>query len=167
MRCGGFVCIDPVTHASAFPYRRSLDEGLGRCTGMFCVDADISPCDSEDATPGSARGCVCGCVHALPGVAAGRTLVHPNGGCFIAVRGWTPHRARTAPSERCFVAGRGWVPCRARARPSGRGLFRTRQGLGSLQDTHTSIPTAAGWLWVAAGTGGQASWARFGAPHRS
>ena len=28
-----FACVDPVTDASGFPYRLSLDRGLGRCTG--------------------------------------------------------------------------------------------------------------------------------------
>ena len=54
------MCVVPVTDASGFPYRPSFDGGLGRCTGAVCscVDADTSPCGSEDATPGS-RACVC------------------------------------------------------------------------------------------------------------
>ena len=33
MRCGGFDCVDTVTHASGFPYRPSLAGGVGGCTG--------------------------------------------------------------------------------------------------------------------------------------
>ena len=33
VRCGGFACVDPVTDASGFSYRASLDEGLSRTTG--------------------------------------------------------------------------------------------------------------------------------------
>ena len=32
VRCGVFVCVDPVTHASGFPYRPSFDGKLGLCT---------------------------------------------------------------------------------------------------------------------------------------
>ena len=54
------------------------------------------------------------------GVAAGRSLVHPDGGCFVAVRGWVPsERALVHPDSGCSVAGRGLIRCRPRTRLSG------------------------------------------------
>ena len=50
--------------------RLSTGDSAG-APGLFRVDADTSPSGSEDATPGSACVCVCGCVLARPGVAAG------------------------------------------------------------------------------------------------
>ena len=37
VRCGGLVCVDPVTDASGFPYHLSFDGGVGRCTrAVWC-----------------------------------------------------------------------------------------------------------------------------------
>ena len=84
----------------------------------------------------------------MRGVAAGRSLVHSDGGLFVACTSWVPsRRALVHPGGGCFVAGRGWLPPRARTRPSGRRLFRSRRGLGSLPGAHTCGCTAAGVAW--------------------
>ena len=49
--------VDPVTDASGSPYPPWFDEGLAGAPGLFNVDADTSPCGSEDTMPGS-RACV-------------------------------------------------------------------------------------------------------------
>ena len=54
-----FASVHPVTDASGFVYCSSLARVLGRCTGLFCVDADTSLCGSEDAIARSMRVCVC------------------------------------------------------------------------------------------------------------
>ena len=66
--------------------------------------------------------CALGCAWcvAVPGVAAGRSLVHP--AAAVHSRQWLGTlRARTRPSgRRLFVAGRGWVPSgRALVHPDG------------------------------------------------
>ena len=60
------------------------------------------------------------CCVAVRGVAAGRSLVHPDGG-YRSWQGLGTLRAHTRPSgRRLFVAGRGWVPSgRALVRPDG------------------------------------------------
>ena len=60
------------------------------------------------------------CCVALRGVAAGRSLVHPDGG-YRSRQGLGTLRAHTRPSgRRLFVAGRGWVPSgRALVHPDG------------------------------------------------
>ena len=96
----------PVSHTV-----RSLTRDLAGAPGLFGVDANTSPCGSDNATPGSACLSVCGCVLACRGVAAGGALVHLDSGSF--------------------VAGRGWVRCRARTRPSGRQLLRSQRSRSS------------------------------------
>ena len=144
------VVLRVLTRSLTRPVSRTVRLSTGDSAGapwLFPVDADTSPCRSEGATAGSPRVFVCDCVLARPGVAAGRAHVHPDGSCF--------------------VAGRGWVCCRARTPPSERRLFHSRKERGSVPGTHTSIRTAAGRLWVVAGLGRPASWARSGAPHHS
>ena len=69
------------------------------------------------------------CCVAVRGVAAGRSLVHPDGG-YRSRQGLGTLRAHTRPSgRRLFVAGRGWVP-------SGRALVHP-------DGTHTAQSTAA------------------------
>ena len=60
------------------------------------------------------------CCVAVRGVAAGRSLVHPDGG-YRSRQGLGTLRAHTCPSgRRLFVAGRGWVPSgRAHVHPDG------------------------------------------------
>ena len=60
------------------------------------------------------------CCVAVRGVAAGRSLVHPDGG-YCSRQGLGTLRAHTRPSgRRLFVAGRGWVPSgRALVHPDG------------------------------------------------
>ena len=60
------------------------------------------------------------CCVAVRGVAAGRSLVHPDGG-YRSRQGLGTLRAHTRPSgRRLFVAGRGWVPSgRALVHPDG------------------------------------------------
>ena len=60
------------------------------------------------------------CCVAVAGVAAGRSLVHPDGG-YRSRQGLGTLRAHTRPSgRRLFVAGRGWVPSgRALVHPDG------------------------------------------------
>ena len=94
-------------------------------------------------SPVGSLGVLCWGLH-VRGVAAGRTLVHPDGGfsqpagagfaagralvqsgrwLFIAGRRWVPsERALVDPDGGCSVAGRGGVRCRARTCPSGRRL---------------------------------------------
>ena len=65
--------------------------------------------------------CACSvCCVAVRDVAAGRSLVHPDGG-YRSRQGLGTLRARTRPSgRRLFVAGRGWVPSgRALVHPDG------------------------------------------------
>ena len=60
------------------------------------------------------------CCVAVQGVAAGRSLIHPDGG-YRSRQGLGTLRAHTRPSgRRLFVAGRGWVPSgRALVHPDG------------------------------------------------
>ena len=60
------------------------------------------------------------CCVAVRGVAAGRSLVHPDGG-YRSRQGLSTLRAHTRPSgRRLFIAGRGWVPSgRALVHPDG------------------------------------------------
>ena len=61
--------------------------------------------------PAPVHRCACSvCCVAVRGVAAGRSLVHPDGG-YRSRQGLGTLRAHTRPSgRRLFVAGRGWVP---------------------------------------------------------
>ena len=53
VRCGGWRVWTPsLTRPSSRTVRRSTGDSVG-APGLFCVDADTSPCGSEDATPGS------------------------------------------------------------------------------------------------------------------
>ena len=83
--------MDPVTDASGFPYRPSFDEDSAGAPGLFRVDADTSPCGSEDATPGS-RACV-------------RVLVRPGRGGRAGLLGafWCPSPFPLAALSFCFA----------------------------------------------------------------
>ena len=60
------ACVDPVTDASSFPCRPSFDGESVGAPGLFRLDADTAPLESEeDATPGS-----CACAR-VPGFFAG------------------------------------------------------------------------------------------------
>ena len=57
MRCGGLrVWTRSLTRPASCTVRRLTGDSAG-APGLFCVDADTSPCGSEDATPWS-RACV-------------------------------------------------------------------------------------------------------------
>ena len=111
---------------------------LARCAvlGVRCP----GPLDS--CSPVCSLRVLC-CWLRVRGVAAGRTLAHPDDtvrsrqglgslpGAHSSIQtaavrsrqGLGTLRARTRPSGRwLFVVGRGWVPCQARTRPSGRQL---------------------------------------------
>ena len=83
------------------------------------------------------------CCVAVWGAAAGRSLVHPDGG-YRSRQGLGTLRAHTRPSgRRLFVAGRGWVPSgRALVHPDGGCSLPA--GVGYPPGAHSSIRTAAG-----------------------
>ena len=83
------------------------------------------------------------CCVAVWGAAAGRSLVHPDGG-YRSRLGLGTLRAHTRPSgRRLFVAGRGWVPSgRALVHPDGGCSLPA--GVGYPPGAHSSIRTAAG-----------------------
>ena len=83
------------------------------------------------------------CCVAVWGAAAGRSLVHPDGG-YRSRQGLGTLRAHTRPSGwRLFVAGRGWVPSgRALVPPDGGCSLPA--GVGYPPGAHSSIRTAAG-----------------------
>ena len=83
------------------------------------------------------------CCVAVWGAAAGRSLVHPDGG-YRSRQGLGTLRAHTRPSgRRLFVAGRGWVPSgRALVHPDGGCSLPA--GFGYPPGAHSSIRTAAG-----------------------
>ena len=75
LRCLAFV--DPVTDASGFPYRPSLDGGLGRCTGAVSCGRRHRPFRVGGRHARVPRVCACACP-AWPGRAGrppGRVLV--------------------------------------------------------------------------------------------
>ena len=59
VRCGGLVCVDPVTDASGFPYRLSFDGGLGRCTGAVLCGRRHRPFRVGGRHARVPRVCVC------------------------------------------------------------------------------------------------------------
>ena len=83
------------------------------------------------------------CCVAVWGAAAGRSLVHPDGG-YRSRQGLGTLQAHTRPSgRRLFVAGRGWVPSgRALVHPDGGCSLPA--GVGYPPGAHSSIRTAAG-----------------------
>ena len=83
------------------------------------------------------------CCVVVWGAAAGRSLVHPDGG-YRSRQGLGTLRAHTCPSgRRLFVAGRGWVPSgRALVHPDGGCSLPA--GVGYPPGAHSSIRTAAG-----------------------
>ena len=105
-----------------------------RCV-VLCVRRPGPPGSCSPVCPLGVLFCVCGvlgllapvhrcarsvCCVAVRGVAAGRSLVHPDGG-YRSRQGLGTLRAHTRPSgRRLFVAGRGWVPSgRALVHPDG------------------------------------------------
>ena len=80
-------------------------------------------------------------------VAAGRSLVHPDGGYSYPAGAGYPPGAHTSVRTAAVRSRQGLGTLRAHTRPSGRRLFRSRQGLGSLPGAHTSVRTAAGVDW--------------------
>ena len=71
------ACVDPVTEASGFPDCPSFDGGLGRCTGVFRVDADTPPLRVGGRHARVPCVCACAC-SSWPGRAGrppGRVLV--------------------------------------------------------------------------------------------
>ena len=62
MRCGGWrVWTRSLTRPVSLTVRRSTGD-LAGAPGLFPVDADTSPCGSEDGTPDPVRVCVCSSV---------------------------------------------------------------------------------------------------------
>ena len=61
VRCGGLVCVDPVTDASGFPYRQSFDGGLGRCTGAVSCGRRHLPFRVGGRHARVPRVCACAC----------------------------------------------------------------------------------------------------------
>ena len=54
-----FVCVDPVTDASGFPFRPSFDGGLGGCTGAVCCGRQHRPLWVGGRHARVPRVCVC------------------------------------------------------------------------------------------------------------
>ena len=106
------------------------------------------------------------CCVAVRGVAAGRSLVHPDGG-YRSRQGLGTLRSHTRPSgRRLFVAGRDWYPPGAHSSIR-TAAVRSRQGLGTLRarTRPSGRRLACVCLLFVAESGGPASRARCGAPH--
>ena len=132
-RCARSVCCVACAVSSA---SRLLFTGApARCV-VLRVRCPGPPGSCSPVCPLGVLCCVCGvlglpapvhrcarsvCCVAVRGVAAGRSLVHPDGS-FRSRQGLGTLRAHTRPSgRRLFVAGRGWVP-------SGRALIHLDGG---------------------------------------
>ena len=94
---------------------------LGSCSPVYslrvfcCV---VCPVSWATCLPFSRVRAGCG-VLPVPGVAAGRAHVHPDGGYFVACRVCVPSgRAHVNPDGGYSVASRGCVCCRVRTHPS-------------------------------------------------
>ena len=131
-RCARSVCC--VACAVSWASRLLFTGVPARCV-VLGVRCPGPPGSCSPVRPLGVLCCVCGvlgvpapvhrcarsvCCVAVRGVAAGRSLVHPDGG-YRSRQGLGTLRARTRPSgRRLFVAGRGWVPSgRALVHPDG------------------------------------------------
>ena len=115
-------------------------------TGALARCAVLCPGPLGSCSPLCSLGVLC-CGLCVRGVAAGHSLVTPDG-CYLwpAGAGYPPggHSSVRTVAVR---SRQGLGTLRAHTRPSGRRLFRSWQGLGSLQGAHTSGRTAAGVAW--------------------
>ena len=131
-RCARSVCC--VACAVSWASRLLFTGVPARCV-VLRVRCPGPPGSCSPVRPLGVLCCVCGvlglpasvhrcarsvCSVAVRGVAAGRSLVHPDGG-YRSRQGLGTLRAHTRPSgRRLFVAGRGWVPSgRALVHPDG------------------------------------------------
>ena len=131
-RCACSVCC--VACAVSWASRLLFTGVPARCV-VLRVRCPGPPYSCSPVRPLGVLCCVCGvlglpapvhrcarsvCCVAVRGVAAGRSLVHPDGG-YRSRQGLGTLRAHTRPSgRRLFVAGRGWVPSgRALVHPDG------------------------------------------------
>ena len=154
-RCARSVCC--VACAASWASRLLFTGVPARCV-VLRVRRPGPPGSCSPACPLGVLCCVCGvlglpapvhrcarsvCCVAVWGAAAGRSLVHPDGG-YRSRQGLGTLRAHTRPSgRRLFVAGRGWVPSgRALVHPDG-GCSLPAGG-GYPPGAHSSIRTAAG-----------------------
>ena len=130
--CARSVCC--FACAASWASRLLFTGAPARCV-VLCVRRPGPPGSCSPVCPLGVLFCVCGvlgllapvhrcarsvCCVAVRGVAAGRSLVHPDGG-YRSRQGLCTLRAHTRPSgRRLFVAGRGWVPSgRALVHPDG------------------------------------------------
>ena len=151
----GVVCC--VACAASWASRLLFTGVPARCV-VLRVRRPGPPGSCSPACPLGVLCCVCGvlglpapvhrcarsvCCVAVWGAAAGRSLVHPDGG-YRSRQGLGTLRAHTRPSgRRLFVAGRGWVPSgRALGHPDGGCSLPA--GVGYPPGAHSSIRTAAG-----------------------
>ena len=151
----GVVCC--VACAASWASRLLFTGVPARCV-VLRVRRPGPPGSCSPACPLGVLCCVCGvlglpapvhrcarsvCCVAEWGAAAGRSLVHPDGG-YRSRQGLGTLRAHTRPSgRRLFVAGRGWVPSgRALVHPDGGCSLPA--GVGYPPGAHSSIRTAAG-----------------------
>ena len=151
----GVVCC--VACAASWASRLLFTGVPARCV-VLRVRRPGPPGSCSPACPLGVLCCVCGvlglpapvhrcarsvCCVAVWGAAAGRSLVHPDGG-YRSRQGLGTLRAHTRPSgRRLFVAGRGWVPPgRALVHPDGGCSLPA--GVGYPPGAHSSIRTAAG-----------------------
>ena len=154
-RCARSVCC--VACAASWASRLLFTGVPARCV-VLRVRRPGPPGSCSPVRPLGVLCCVCGvlgllapvhrcarsvCCVALWGAAAGRSLVHPDGG-YRSRQGLGTLRAHTHPSgRRLFVAGRGWVPSgRALVHPDGGCSLPA--GVGYPPGAHSSIRTAAG-----------------------
>ena len=154
-RCARSVCC--VACAASWASRLLFTPVPARCV-VLRVRRPGPPGSCSPVCPLGVLCCVCGvlgllapvhrcarsvCCVAVWGAAAGRSLVHPDGG-YRSRQGLGTLRAHTRPSgRRLFVAGRGWVPSgRALVHPDGG--CSLPEGVGYPPGAHTSIRTAAG-----------------------
>ena len=134
-RCARSVCF--VACAASWASRLLFTGAPARCGVLCCVCGVLG-------LPAPVHRCARSvCCVAVWGAAAGRSLVHPDGG-YRSRQGLGTLRAHTRPSgRRLFVAGRGWVPSgRALVHPDGGCSLPA--GVGYPPGAHSSIGTAAG-----------------------
>ena len=151
----GVVCC--VACAASWASRLLFTGVPARCV-VLRVRRPGPPGSCSPACPLGVLCCVCGvlglpapvhrcarsvCCVAVWGAAAGRSLVHRDGG-YRSRQGLGTLRVHTRPSgRRLFVAGRGWVPSgRALVHPDGGCSLPA--GVGYPPGAHSSIWTAAG-----------------------
>ena len=154
-RCARSVCC--VACAASWASRLLFTGVPARCV-VLRVRRPGPPGSCAPVRPLGVLCCVCGvlgllapvhrcarsvCCVAVWGAAAGRSLVHPDGG-YRSRQGLGTLRAHTRPSgRRLFIAGRGWVPSgRALVHPDGGCSLPA--GVGYPPGAHSSIRTAAG-----------------------